>query len=38
MAPDMQPPTGQPTDVTANTTDGSRDGNDGREATGGNVR
>ena len=37
-APDVQP-TGQPgTDATANTTDGSRDGNDGREATGGNVR
>lgn len=32
-------PTGQPTtDATANTTDGSRDGNNDREATGGNVR
>jgi uncharacterized membrane protein YkvA (DUF1232 family) len=36
---DMNPSSSRrPGDVTANTTDGSRDGNDGREATGGNVR
>lgn len=37
-APDVQPTDQHSADVTANTTDGSRDGNDGREATGGNVR
>ncbi|RZL10607.1 MAG: DUF1232 domain-containing protein [Hymenobacter sp.] len=37
-APDVQPGDQHTTDATANTTDGSRDGNDGREATGGNVR
>ena len=35
---DVQPGDQSATDTTANTTDGSRDGNDGRTATGGNVR
>lgn len=36
--PDVAPGSQPTADVTATTTDGSRDGNDGREATGGNVR
>lgn len=35
---DITPGDQSATDITGNTTDGSRDGNDGREATGGNVR
>ncbi len=35
---DMGTDRARTSDVAANTTDGSRDGNDGREATGGNVR
>ena len=36
--PDIGSDSRRTSDVAANTTDGSRDGNDGREATGGNVR
>ena len=35
---DVQPGDQSATDTVGNTTDGSRDGNDGRQATGGNVR
>ncbi|WP_223652610.1 YkvA family protein [Hymenobacter psoromatis] len=38
QGPDMGPDSRRTSDVTANTSGGSRDGNDGREATGGNVR
>ena len=38
QGPDVNPDRPRPRDVAANTTDGSRHGNDGREATGGNVR
>lgn len=38
QGPDMGSDSRRTSDVTANTTDGSRDGNNGREATGGNVR
>ena len=38
VAPDAGRDTADRADVAANTTEGSRDGNDGREATGGNVR
>jgi uncharacterized membrane protein YkvA (DUF1232 family) len=37
-SPDVNADGHRTSDATANTTDGSRDGNDGREATGGNVR
>lgn len=38
QGPDMGPDRRRPSDVAANTTDGSRHVNDGREASGGNVR